>query len=153
MKTKDLLDRMSTIVESNVEAYKSDFYDYDRKAIAAADFGTWAWIVRDHGTQLARLDHGVEPFEYVAAVYDIMTVKQAYILECSGGSWTMHETDRAGIMDIEKGLDHYDFTFYFNSDWIADTMTGIYESVGSALQAAERIMEARGYGSFTIDPV
>lgn len=153
MKTKVLLNRMSTIVESSVEAYKSDFYDYDRKAIAAADRGTWAWIVRDHGTQLARLDHGIGPFEYVAAVYDIMTVKRAYILECRGGSWSMEETDRAGIMDIEKNLDHYDFTFYFNSGWIADTMTGIFESVKSAMQAAERIMEVRGYGSFIVDPV
>ena len=52
-KYNELLKVMEKIVEKNVKAYKTDFYEHDTEVLKNMEVGTpYAWIVREHGTHL-----------------------------------------------------------------------------------------------------
>lgn len=76
MNSKELIQKMEKVVQNNVVAYQSDFYDYDIATITNMKmYERRFWLVRDTGTYLfndpdiAKLVIDTDNYVYFAVVY------------------------------------------------------------------------------------
>lgn len=59
-----IFSKIKTIVNKNVEYYKSDFFDYDLPNLQKVDQGRYIWIVRKCGTNLVNIDGDLCVLDY-----------------------------------------------------------------------------------------
>lgn len=159
MTKNELFEKMQSIVDENVEAYKTDL-KYDMDLIDDKSEKRWwgVWIVRKCGTQFKSFTNSILPMDYVEAVFGGMSgIRKCYYVSFEGGEYALWEIDlETAVEEIRKRYREelkYEITVYATEYYTMQLrqVVGCFDNTLRAREVAELLKNDNGGKSVSVE--